>query len=165
MIAYSKLPVEEWVEWGKEQYGPGDPPWTEERWLEWATKARAKAAATVEAAHSEDTSFASPDKYHSAKTSAEPASPPTAAAHTPDYDSEKELLEATVSMENELTSVRIGYGKFADQTLDYMHKHNAWYLKWAVKEGIIDKPHAQHLAAGLRVRAPVARTAHDPITR
>jgi len=32
-----------------------------------------------------------------------------------------------------------------------MHHEAAWYLEWVVKEGIEFKPHAKHLAPGLRL--------------
>ena len=41
-----------------------------------------------------------------------------------------------------------------------MHHEAAWYLEWVVKEGIEFKPHAKHLAPGLRVSSLVATSWH-----
>ena len=117
-------------------------------------------SAAEESDENAEANLASPIKYVAMSEQAEPASPPTAATNVSPTESEKTLLHDTATVENALTSVRIGYGKYADKTLAFMHKHNEWYLKWVVTERIVAKDHAKHLEPGLRVRRLRSNSLH-----
>jgi len=106
MVEESEYSIAQWIEWGQETYGPGEPQWTKDQWTGWARDQRAAAGKARGESRSKGATeeFASPDKYMAMKESADAEG---AAALSPTA-SEKALLEAVASEEQALMKVAIG---------------------------------------------------------